>query len=1033
MGNASNVQTNFLGGEWSKAAQGRADKPEYKTALARALNIIPVPPGAAPRRPGFRHVAVTRDGGQARLIDYTFQESAPYIMEVTDGIIRFFSGTTAVRTNDDVAVSAISASSPAEVTTVAAHGWDETTRVRFFDLGINNPLLQNREFVATITSTTAFTLTDPLTGDAIDGSTLGTFVSGTVGRVLELTSPYAALQLDAIRKAQINQDFDTDIVLFHSEVKPQILTVEEEPTDDTFAEFSLAPSNFEDGPYLDPFKNSQVTPSGTAGIISLTFDFKAWSSDTAYSEGDYTSTGGVTYRSLINENQNNAPASVTDAWEIADATALINGGEGFKAGDIGRHIRIYSEPPIWSSATTYALNNVVSHGDVTYTSLANSNINFDPETQPTKWAINPSGAIWTWGKITSVSGGISTEISQSLGTTIGDFSNSSSAFDGSLTTRASRSTSYGYIGKNFSGAPQAISSATVIARASEKLWANNKGLNGTLNLRASQTAPASRSDGTLLGTSGLVANPTTLTVVSVDQTTEWEYIWLESITSGSRDGVSPAAHYFGEIQFFQQQEGGTGCFIQVLGDPLLYTTAARKWRLGLYSDTTGWPRCGVGHEGRLWLSGGAKNRFDASRSNKPFNFAPTEKDGTVVGSNAFDYTFNADQANTIYWMHSERQGVLCGTDGGEWLVQASSNSNPLTPTSVQANKSTRIKCADAEPASTGNSLVIIQRYRRKLVEYFADVNAGKFTAPDLSEYSKHMLKDSAAQVIYQRELAPIVWCRTGAGELRGMTYKRESLISSAPPEFYGWHQHTLGSGRTITSMCVGPSVDEATDTLSVVTYDAVSGLYHVEMLTEIVTDDLEIEDSWYLDNAIAPSSYVPAPSTLTLYGLWHLNGATVTVLAGGVEFAGETVSNGSIVLTITEPQLRYIQGFGGQMPIVVGFPYTSQGQTVRPVSMADTGAQAGPAFGKQKRNHQYAALLESAQDISFGSTFSNLKPAKLISDGGTPLSALQLKSGVHTEPLEGSAGLDGMICWECSGPFPATVVMLGGFISTADK
>lgn len=1036
MGNSSYVQTNFLGGEWSKVAQGRADKPEYKTALAVARNLIPIPPGAAPRRPGFRHVAITRNGAPARLIDYTFQEATPYNMELTDGFLRFFTGPEPVRTNDDVAVVSISSATPAVVTVLTAVDWASGDRVRFLDLDVNNPLLQNREFNATMTATTTFTLTDAITGDEIDGSTLGTFVSGTVGRIAELATPYAEARLSVIRKAQINRDFDTDIVLFEANTRPQIVSVEEEPTEDAFAEFAIAPANLEDGPYLDHTKNAQVTPSGTTGLISLTFDFKAYSSSTAYSTGDYVTDSSITYRSLTDENQNHTPASSPTYWEVADATEAINSGRGLLETDVGRHVRIYSEPPIWAVGTAYVTGDVRSYKDVVYTALQNGT-GKTPDAFPAYWSITPSGAIWSWGKITSVSGSVSTPIANSLGTYIGGFSNKDAAFNGVTAVGrgscANSGSANDYIGLNFSGNPQSIASAIVYGPTGDDIGAFYSGTI-TLNLRVKQTAPASRSDGSILSTTSFTdVNNAVKTLISTDQITEWNYAWIEVVTGGA------SGLYIAEIIFNSLvATGGTGCSIQVLGDPLLYITAARAWRLGLYSDTTGWPRCGVGHEGRLWLSGGAKNRIDASRSNKPYNFAPTETDGAVTGSNAFSYTFNAKDANTIFWLESEPKGVLCGTEAGEWLLQSTTQSNPLTPTTVQANKSTRIGCANAEPAKCENTLVIIQGLRRRLVEYFGDVNAGKFTAPNLSEFSAHMLKDRAMEVVYQRELVPIVWVRDGEGALKGMTYKRESLISSNPPEFYGWHRHDLGSEREIESMVVGPSIDKTTDTLAVITNDPLTDIRHVEMLTTIQPEGVDILEAWFLDNAVAASSYTvdSVAKTVTLNGLWHLNDKLVTVFAGGLDLGDYTVEDGSIELTIgivAGFTLPYVMSFGGEMPTVVGFTYTSQGQQLRPISMADTGAQAGPGFAKNRRNHQFGVLLESTKGISFGTDLAKVKTAKLTTKGGTPLTALELKSGIHTEPMDDDSGYDGMICWQITRPYPATVVMLGGFIATQDK
>src|ERR1700730_1775442 len=118
MGNlASFVQTSFLGGEISQSAQGRLDLPAYKISMNVCLNGIPIESGAWMRRPGTRHVAPARGGGRGRLIPFAFAQNFPYVMEFTDGFLRFTTGPSLVMTNDAQAITAISSANPAEVTT----------------------------------------------------------------------------------------------------------------------------------------------------------------------------------------------------------------------------------------------------------------------------------------------------------------------------------------------------------------------------------------------------------------------------------------------------------------------------------------------------------------------------------------------------------------------------------------------------------------------------------------------------------------------------------------------------------------------------------------------------------------------------------------------------------------------------------------------------------------------------------------------------------------------------------------------------
>jgi hypothetical protein len=194
---------------------------------------------------------------------------------------------------------------------------------------------------------------------------------------------------------------------------------------------------------------------------------------------------------------------------------------------------------------------------------------------------------------------------------------------------------------------------------------------------------------------------------------------------------------------------------------LLYTTPIELWRLGVYSGTTGYPTCGCYHEGRVWLGGAVSNRFDCSMSNgisaatlNEIMMSPTAIDGTVAADNGISYTLNASDVNKILWMQSDQQGILCGTAGGEWLIQATTANLPLSPTNIQGHRYTTVGCANIEPKRTPMTLVFVQKFLRKIVEFFPDVYSGRLTAPNLTQTAKHLTVGNLLELAYQDELSP---------------------------------------------------------------------------------------------------------------------------------------------------------------------------------------------------------------------------------------------------------------------------------------
>jgi hypothetical protein len=1082
MAEASYTRSSFLGGEVSLFAQGRYDRPDYATCMSVCLNGHPVEQGTWTRRPGTQFAGTTRGGAAGRVVRFDFEAVAPITLEFTDGYLRFRSGTSWATTNDAQTISAISTANPAVANTAATSGWATGNTVVFGNLGSAAPLLQNRQFTITTVDSTHFSLTDAITGATIDGSTLG--VSGipataTVSRIQEITTPYVGGAWGTLRAVQA----ESNAILLQGTLAPQILSVTTlpNPAAGTGPIFALNAAVLNDGPYLDAFTNGvQVTPSGKVGLISLTLSFQAYSATQAYQVGSLVTSSSVNYESLIDQNVNNTPASSPSAWQAVSASVAINGGAGFQGTDVGRLVRLFSEPPVWAVGTTYSAAAVVQYnpsgipGQQQYWyALKGSNTGNIPgnDSQVTSpyWGVATNAALWTWGRITGLTNNVSGTLASIayIGNMTADGGNAA-AFNGTNSQTAINSASIagrsGYVGVNYSGCSpntQVISYAVVYPSSDfgfvETYPHSNPPI--TFSLYGSNSAPSSATNGTLLGTATVNSNTTPVTINTSNSTT-YHYYWV-AVTIGFAGTVISIS----QVVLYNAPGTGTtvGVNIEILGPPLLYSTTIYAWRLGVYSNTTGWPTCGCYHQGRLWLGGAVANRFDTSVSNgfsgNNINFAPTDQYGNVLASSGISEVFNSDGVNPIQWMIPDQQGVIMGTLAGEWLVSAGSQ-GPIAPNNITGNRVTKIGGSFVEPRRTEHTIIFAQRYGRKLMEYFADVYSGKFTAPNLAKDAMHLTTGFIQELAYQQAVTPIVWGRNGDGSLWGITYKRDTLSTSSGPTYAGWHHHTLGSGRTITSICAGPSTDGDLDALTMVTYDGTT--YHVEVMTDLIEEGQTLSQSAYLDDAVAPTSTTtsnttPAPyGGLTLNGLWHLNGKTVTAWLSGLDCGDFTVASGSITVPYgdgvsagTAAGLFTAAAFMVNPTALVGFTFTSQGQLVRPHSPVETGARNGPALGKKRRSMQYAVQLEGAGyagtagagSITFGTAFTNptggalspQDPARFKKADDTPYLPNQQFTGIHWQTLQDTYSYNSQLAWQITRPYPANVVAVQAFIETMDK
>lgn len=121
------------------------------------------------------------------------------------------------------------------------------------------------------------------------------------------------------------------------------------------------------------------------------------------------------------------------------------------------------------------------------------------------------------------------------------------------------------------------------------------------------------------------------------------------------------------------------------------------------------------------------------------------------------------------------------------------------------------------------------------------------------------------------------------------------------------------------------------------------------------------------------------------------------------------------------------------VPCAIGFAYTTRGKVLPPRAMDDVRSPLGTGLGKTNRPHQYAALVDSAIGVSFGTDFDDLRAAQFVNlDTSAVLNSATMFSGVHWATIDGGSSMDGSICWEISRPYPATIVALTGFIMTAE-
>lgn len=172
--------------------------------------------------------------------------------------------------------------------------------------------------------------------------------------------------------------------------------------------------------------------------------------------------------------------------------------------------------------------------------------------------------------------------------------------------------------------------------------------------------------------------------------------------------------------------------------------------------------------------------------------------------------------------------------------------------------------------------------------------------------------------------------------------------------------------------------------------------------------------------------YMPADVDTTL----RTGTATVTVSGGTLGICASAPPLTPFVPPVTPPEVIY------QVPIVIGCPYTSQAQLLRPDFGNDAGAQAGPAFAKKRRLHWYGAYLFRTRVISFGTGFDagQQLTAKLKNvDGGPEIGNTELFTGIISTQVKDDYGWTSQLAWQQTRPTPGTILAVSGYIETSEK
>ncbi|MCK1367620.1 hypothetical protein [Bradyrhizobium sp. 62] len=420
-----------------------------------------------------------------------------------------------------------------------------------------------------------------------------------------------------------------------------------------------------------------------------------------------------------------------------------------------------------------------------------------------------------------------------------------------------------------------------------------------------------------------------------------------------------------------------------------------SWRMGAWSDTTGWPHCGTFYQQRLF---GARTTSQpqtiwASQSGDFQNMRP---DSWVAGaksvqdSNALNFTLASGIAAPITWLMSARR-LIAGTAIGQWYI--SSKGAALTPSDFSADPQSSVKARDVAPLEIDSGGLFIQRAKRAVYDLGYAYQIDALKASDITILSDHIGKASFAQIVYQAEPISSVWGRLEDGTLACLTYKRDQNV-------VGWTPVVLAAtdagAAVVESISVIPGNSDPGQVYTSINRDEVwmivkrtiNGVTkrYIEMMegyfdgpnratyldkSEWRTDMKAAQvDAFYVDCGLTYSG----TATTTISNLTHLEGETVKVVADGAVQPDQVVTGGAITLSLAASKVQ------------VGLSY---GWIYRGMKLP-YGSQTGPGLGQTKTVNGLVFVLRDSASFDYA--------IDLAGDGDEEAGALEFSSVPFRRP-----------------------------------
>lgn len=307
-----------------------------------------------------------------------------------------------------------------------------------------------------------------------------------------------------------------------------------------------------------------------------------------------------------------------------------------------------------------------------------------------------------------------------------------------------------------------------------------------------------------------------------------------------------------------------------------------NWKLGAWSENSGWPAAVAIYEDRLvgartdtdplgvWASVNAD--YDNFRTSVP-----------LVDDDGISVRLTGGSLNDIGWLLESRD-LVGGTAGSLRAIGRNDRAKAVGPSNIGQRLETVTPSSKADPVSVDNVLLFIDLFQQRLYEASYTYEVEGYIAQELSTMNEHLFASGVAEVVYASHPNKVVFIRRLDGKVIAFTYDREQKVAGGA---------LLDFGGVVESIMTLPGAT-GTDVWMIVRR-VVGGntVRYVERMAEVYREDFTVQG---VPIYAACAHLYSGASTTTVSGLDALEGEVVGVLADGRDIGDATVDSGSITL-----------------------------------------------------------------------------------------------------------------------------------------